>query len=208
MGENHIKTKLFEYGETQTSYLKKADKKLGAAIDRIGKIERIVIPDLFTALVQSIVSQQISLKAAATVSERLRNRLGEISPQRVMAHTAEELKECGLSLRKVGYIRGIAEKVISGELNLEELKDMSDEEVIKRLSALDGIGRWTAEMLMINSMERPDIVSWGDIAIRRGMCRLYGLEEITKEQFDKYRARYSPYGSVASIYLWRVAHGG
>jgi DNA-3-methyladenine glycosylase II len=207
MEKNYIETKLFEYGETQINYLKKADKKLGAAIDRIGKIERVVIPDLFTALVRSIVSQQISLKAAATVFARLQSRLGEISPRNIMAHTVEEMKECGLSLRKVGYIRGIAEKVISGELNLEELKNMSDEEVIKRLSALNGIGRWTAEMLLINSMERPDIVSWGDIAIRRGMCRLYGLEELTREQFNIYRARYSPYGSVASLYLWRVAHG-
>jgi len=206
--DNLGETRLFEYGEMQINHLKKADKKLGEAIDRIGKIERVVTPDLFIALVHSVVNQQISLKAAATVFSRLQGKLGEISPNSVMAHTVEELRECGLSARKVGYIRGIAEKIINGELNLEELKNMSDEEVIKKLSSLDGIGRWTAEMLLIFSMERPDIVSWGDVGIRRGMCRLYGLKELTREQFDKYRARYSPYGSVASLYLWKIAHEG
>ncbi|HEY5576525.1 MAG TPA: DNA-3-methyladenine glycosylase 2 family protein, partial [Clostridiaceae bacterium] len=72
-------------------------------------------------------------------------------------------------------------------------------------SSLNGIGTWTAEMLLLNSMERPDIVSWGDMAIKRGMMKLYGHTGITKEQFDGYKKRYSPYGSVASIYLWRIS---
>jgi DNA-3-methyladenine glycosylase II len=95
--------------------------------------------------------------------------------------------------------------VHEGSFNMEELKDLQDSEVIKKLSSLNGVGIWTAEMLLLNSMERPDIVSRGDLAIIRGMIKLYGHPEITKEQFEEYKSRYSPYGSVASIYLWRLS---
>lgn len=94
---------------------------------------------------------------------------------------------------------------MQGEIRLEELNRLSDAEVIKQLMSLKGVGKWTAEMLLIHAMERPDVVSWGDIAIRRGMMKLYGLQDLTKEQFDTYRLRYSPYGSVASIYLWTLS---
>jgi len=79
--------------------------------------------------------------------------------------------------------------------------------VIKRLVSLPGVGVWTAEMMLIFSLQRPDVVSWGDYGIRKGMMKLYGLDELTREQFDKYRKRYSPYGSVASLYLWEIAAG-
>src|SRR5690606_26181740 len=101
--------------------------------------------------------------------------------------------------------KGITDAVINGELSMEELKSLSDEEVIKRLTAFHGVGVWTAEMLMIFSMERPDVVSWNDLAIRRGMSRLYHHKELTKEQYLRYKKRYSPYGSVASLYLWAIS---
>lgn len=83
---------------------------------------------------------------------------------------------------------------------------MPDDEVIRRLTALPGVGVWTAEMLMIFSMQRPDVVSFGDAAIRRGIMRLYGLQTLGRTEFDVYRSRWSPHGSVASFYLWAVAH--
>ena len=91
------------------------------------------------------------------------------------------------------------------ELNIAELATLPDAEIIRRLSSLNGVGVWTAEMLLIFSLERPDVVSWGDLAIRRGMMNLYGLDSLTREQFERYRKRYSPYGSVASLYLWALA---
>lgn len=201
-----VKTKFFEYGETEVAWLKKADKTLGEAIERIGKIDRVIIPDLFAALLYAIIGQQISLKAAQTVWDRLKERFGEICPQNMAERTVEEIKACGMTFKKAGYIKSIAEKTANGEFKFSELYTMTDEEVIKKLSSLSGIGAWTAEMLLINSMERPDVISWGDIAIRRGICRMYGLEELKREQFEQYRARYSPYGSVASIYLWWLSH--
>ena len=196
---------IFQYGQKEIDYLKKRDKVLGRAIDEIGIIRRPVIPDLFTALIWNIVGQQISSKAANTVWNRMLDRYSPITPETIMAITAEEIQKCGMSNRKANYIKGIAEAVVQGKLNLLELKHLPDDEVIKRLSSLPGIGVWTAEMLMIFSMQRPDVVSWGDLAIRRGMMTLYGLKDLTREQFHEYRKRYSPYGSVASLYLWVIS---
>jgi DNA-3-methyladenine glycosylase II len=93
----------------------------------------------------------------------------------------------------------------SSALNLSELSTLSDGEVIRKLTGLRGIGLWTAEMMLILCMERPDVLSWGDLAIRRGMSELYGLENLTKSQFEAYRKIYSPFGSVASLYLWAIS---
>lgn len=195
----------FKYGNNEINYLKKKDKRLGEAIDRIGIIEREVIPDLFTALINSIVGQQISSKAADTVWERLEALLGEITPHNITEASGEDIQKCGMSHRKASYIKGAAEEVLKGQLDMEELKSLPDEEVVKRMTALHGVGVWTAEMLMIFSMERQNIVSWNDLAIRRGICRLYNHKDLTKDQFNRYRKRYSPFGSVASLYLWAIS---
>ena len=196
----------FQYGDAQLEHLRRRDPVLGAAIDRIGPIEREVLPDLFAALVQSIVGQQVSSRAAASVWARLQASLGAVTPQSVAGASVEELRRCGLSARKAEYARGAAVTVLRGELDLAGLHDLSDDEVIRQLSSLRGVGAWTAEMLLIFSMERPDVVSWSDLAIRRGMRILYGLESLDRAQFERYRARYSPHGSVASLYLWAVSH--
>lgn len=196
---------LFQYGQAEIRHLKRRDRKLGRAIETIGIIERQVIPDLFTALVRSIVAQQISRKAADTVWRRLAATCLEITPESIARADVSAIQTCGLSMRKARYIKGIGEAAIGGELNLSELPEMPDDEIIKKLSSLPGIGVWTAEMLLIFSLGRPDVVSWRDLGIRRGMMRLYGLKELTKAQFDRYRKRYAPYGSVASLYLWALS---
>lgn len=197
---------VFDYGQKEIDYLKKRDKKLGLAIDRIGKIEREINADIFSALISSIVSQQISSKAAETVGKRLCDLLGEIKPQTVEAADVADIQKCGLSMRKAGYIKGIGEAVTRGVIEIAAFSTMSDDEVIKILSSLNGVGVWTAEMLLIFSLGRKDIMSWGDLAIRRGICSLYGHKTLTKDQFDKYKKRYSPYGTVASLYLWELSN--
>lgn len=196
----------FRYGMTEISHLRKRDRKLGVAIDETGMIRRNVIPDIFSALVMSITSQQISAKAAETVWRRLEERFGAITPETIAAADAASIQQCGMSMRKAGYIKGIGEAVADGRLDPGGLRELSDDEVIARLSALNGVGIWTAEMILIFSMERPDVVSWGDLAIRRGMMKLYGIEILDRAAFDRYRKRYSPYGSVASLYLWEISH--
>ncbi len=195
----------FEYGQKEIDYLKHRDKKLGAAIDMIGLIKREITPDPFTALVSSVVSQQISNKAAATVWNRLQTLLGNITPESIVQTERSAIQGCGMSERKAGYIKGIADAATSGIVDFNGLHTLTDEEIIKRVSSLRGVGVWTAEMLLIFSLCRPDVVSYKDLAICRGMMNLYGLDEFPKETFERYRKRYSPYGSVASLYLWALS---
>lgn len=197
--------KIFAYGQTETDYLTARDPILGQAIRRIGPVEREVIPNLFTALVNSIAGQQISGKALATVWARLCDRLGEVTPETVLAAGEDGLRSCGLSGRKAGYMLAAARVVQDGTLPIHSLVDKSDEEVIKTLTALPGVGRWTAEMLLIFSLERPNVLAFDDFGIRKGICRLYGLDELTRAQFEQYRVRYAPYATVAGLYLWEIA---
>ena len=117
------------------------------------------------------------------------------------------LQSLGMTYRKAEYILDFAEKVHSGAFDLEKLYSMDDEDVKASLCSLRGIGPWTAEMLMIFCMGRPDIVSYGDLAILRGMRMLYGRKVIDRAAFDRYCRRYSPYGTTASLYLWAIACG-
>jgi DNA-3-methyladenine glycosylase II len=197
----------FEYGDTELNWLKSRDAALAFAIDKIGHISRPVMPDLFEALVHSIVGQQISNKAVATIWARIQERVGTVTPNNIAELPVEELQQCGISMRKAGYIKEVAETVVSGGLNLDALRDMTDSEVCKRLSQIRGIGVWTAEMLMTFSMQRPDVMSWDDLAIHRGLRMLYRHRKITPALFIKYKRRYSPYGTVASLYLWAIAGG-
>ena len=195
----------YKYGETELEYLRSKCDKLSAAIDRIGMIERPIIPEPFPALISSIISQQISTKAAATVKERLKDLIGEISAKNILNANEETIQSCGLSFRKVSYIRGIAEAAESGVIDFDKLDELSNDEIIEKLTALNGVGLWTAEMLLIFSLTRPDIISYGDLAIRNGIMNLYGLNSLSKKDFEVYRQRFSPYNSVASLYFWALA---
>ena len=196
----------FIYGEAEINHLRKKDKKLGAAIDRIGIIKREINPVLFSALVESIVGQQISNKAAATVCRRLRE-LSNMEAAKLHSLSVSDIQACGMSMRKAGYIKGIADSAVNKTVDFDALKNKIDEEIIATLTALPGVGAWTAEMLLIFSLQRPNVVSYGDLAIRRGMMNLYGHKELPKERFMRYSKRYTPYGSVASLYLWELSRG-
>lgn len=197
----------FPYGEQEIAYLKNRDKRLGEVIDKVGMVKRRVIPDLFAALVHSIVGQQISTKAHETIWRKMTGAFGEVTPEKVLGLSPEELQAFGITFKKVDYIRSAARKIASGEFDIHALRTMSDAEVCAKLSELDGIGVWTAEMLMLHSLQRPDMLSFGDLAVQRGLRMLYHHRKITRPLFEKYRRRYSPYGSVACIYLWAVSTG-
>ncbi|MNM76542.1 DNA-3-methyladenine glycosylase [compost metagenome] len=201
----NVVSKYFEYGQTEINFLKKKDPMLGAAMEQMGKVEREVIPDLFTALVYAIVGQLISVKAVNTIWSRMQDQLGDISPSNLSRQSVDSIQKCGITMKKATSINHLAKLIHQGEFSLDELHSLSNHEVIAKLMTLNGVGKWTAEMLLINSMERSDIVSYGDIAIRRGMMKLYSLDSLTKKEFDLYKNNYSPYGSVASIYLWEIS---
>ncbi len=196
---------LFPCSEEGLARLAKRDKRLGRVIARLEPPQRPVQPDCFVGLVDSIVAQQISGKAAKTVSGRLRAAVGRLTPEALAHIEPEALRACGLSQRKAAYVQGVAAAVLSGALDMERLHLAPDAEAIRILSALDGVGVWTAEMLLIFSLCRPDVLSWGDLGIRQGMARLYGDRTLTRERFEQRRRRYSPFGSLASLYLWELA---
>ena len=145
--------------------------------------------DLFPALVQSIVSQQLAIKAADAIFRRVKALLGEITVERLLAVGFDELRACGLS-------------------NFETLTEKSDAEIIAELVKLKGVGVWTAEMLLIFALGRPDVLSFKDLGIRRGIMLLNHLDDLTEADFEIYRKRYSPYGTLASLYLWRIKDSG
>lgn len=197
----------FAYGETECSYLRQKDKRLCAVIDRIGHIERAVDTDLFSSVVHHIIGQQISTKAQATIWCRCQDTLGEVNAEAILTAGVPKLQSLGMTFRKAEYITDFAEKVHTGAFDLEGIWQKSDEEAIRELSSLKGIGVWTAEMILLFCMQRPDVLSCDDLAIQRGLRMVYHHRKIDRGLFEKYRRRFSPYGSVASLYLWAVSGG-
>lgn len=197
----------FKYGEKEISYLKNKDKKLAEVIEKVGLIERETDPELFSALVHHIVGQQISTKAQATIWERIKNSFGSVTPERVLNASVDEIRSFGISLRKVEYIKDFAEKVHTGEFDIEAAEKMEDDELIKYLTTLKGVGVWTAEMILLFCLQRLNVFSFDDLAIQRGLRMVYHHRKIDLKLFEKYRRRFSPYCSVASLYLWAVSNG-
>ena len=197
----------FTYGETEVSYLRQKDKRLCEVIDRIGHIDRAVDLDLFSSVAHHIIGQQISTKAQTTIWQRMQDALGTVNAETLLAAGVPKLQGLGMSFRKAEYITDFAKKVHAGAFDLDAVEHMSDEEAIRELSSLKGIGVWTAEMILLFCLQRPDIFSFDDLAIQRGLRMVYHHREIGRERFEKYRRRFSPYCSVASLYFWAVAGG-
>lgn len=191
----------FSYSETELNLLRKKAPELAPLIDRFGIIRRQMTPDLFTALAQSVIGQQISVKAADTILGRLESRFGKLSPDIFLENSDDAVIACGVTRRKTGYMKGISEAVRNG-MTKEALEPLSDTAIIRQLTLLRGIGEWTAEMMLIFCFGRKDVLSYGDFGIRTALARLHGIEKPTKALFEEDRLRFSPYGTIASFYLW------
>ena len=137
----------------------------------------------------------------------MQNSIGNVSAENIAEASVEDLQSLGITYRKAGYIKDFALKVIAGEFCLDDISLMSDGEAIKKLAELKGIGVWTAEMILLFCLQRPDIFSYQDLAIQRGLRMIYHHRAITRELSEKYRRRFSPYCSTASLYIWAVAGG-
>lgn len=197
---------LILYTDKELSELKGKDPVLSEFIDRIGRIEREAKSDIFEALSESIVSQQVSNKAYATVTKRLHDLCGNpLTPDGILKADREDIKSCGMSYKKTDWIINIAQSVKDGTFDIESLKSLSDDEVIKKLSSLPGIGKWTAEMLLIFALGRKDVLSFGDFGIRSGIMKTYKLQSLSKEEFNEIKSRLSPHNTLASLYFWEIA---
>ena len=206
-GENIGGAPCFPYGEAETSYLAAKDKRMAEVIEAVGHVSRPLDPNLFSATVHHIIGQQVSLEAQRTVWERMQKLLDEVTPTTVAASNINELQACGMTFRKAEYIHEFAQKVHSGAFNVTAVTEMSDEDAIAALSSLRGIGTWTAEMILLFCLGRKNIFAYDDLAIQRGLRMVYHHRAITRPLFEKYRRRFSPYCSIASLYLWEVSKG-
>ena len=159
--------------------------------------------DIFMTLIRSIVGQQISVKAADTVWNRLTNEIGDIIPENISLKNAENLQKCGLSHRKVEYIKGIS-KIWVDEYYKISWEDLSDSLVIDKLTEIRGVGVWTAEMILIFTLLRPDIFPMGDIGAIRALEKIYSDgEKMNNSQIKKITDKWSPWRTIATWYLWR-----
>jgi DNA-3-methyladenine glycosylase II len=191
-----------------------ADPVIGELIERIGPIDRDERlrrrkeerpADAYGALLRAIVGQQLSTKAARTIYLRVIDIFDGTtpSPEQLLEASVEDLRGAGLSGRKVEYIRDLAAHVISGELELDRLDRLGDEEVIAEIVAVRGLGQWTAEMFLLFHLERPDVLSGGDLGIRKAIQLEYGLEEMPPPQkVLEIGEPWRPNRSLASLYLW------
>ena len=162
--------------------------------------------DIFCGLVQAIVSQQLSTRAAATIYGRLQALMpdaGPPTPEALLPLSDEALRGVGLSRQKASYMRDLARKVLEGSVKTDGLPEMSDEEVVAELTKIKGIGRWTVEMILIFRLARPDILPVGDLGIVKAIQKAYGLRKPPDAaRMQKIAERWRPYRSVASWYLW------
>lgn len=189
------------------THLRKSDAVMKGVIKAVGPFTLRVDRQRFAVLVKSIVSQQISTAAATTILGRLQQAIGEtaISAQAILDLDQETLKGCGLSSRKCQYLIDLANRVESGALTLDQLGRCNDETVIEQLTQVKGIGRWTAQMFLIFSLGRLDVIASDDLGLRSAIMRLYDLSELPdRPTFENVASVWRPYASVASWYCWRA----
>jgi DNA-3-methyladenine glycosylase II len=189
----------------------RADKVLRGLMEERGPIDpktdrRGSRPDPWEALARAIVGQQLSVKAAASIWTKLLEQFGSKtpSPEQLLARKPEQLRKAGLSRSKVSFLRDLAERVGDGRLDLKRLGKLSDEDVVADLIEVKGIGQWTAEMFLIFHLARPDVVSTGDLGIRRAVQIAYGLDDLPgPEELERIAGEWRPHRTLACLYLWR-----
>jgi DNA-3-methyladenine glycosylase II len=192
------------------AHLRQADPVLAQAIARVaGPVRPAAHEDLYLALLRAIVSQQISTKAAAAIWRRFTALFrpdGYPEPREVLRLAEDQLREAGLSRQKIGYLKAIAEYQERGLLDYEHLSQLDEEAFTAHLTAIRGVGRWTAQMLQLFALDQPDVFSEGDLGIQNAMRKLYGLEETGRALHKKMlllAEPWRPYRSLACKYLWK-----
>jgi DNA-3-methyladenine glycosylase II len=189
-------------------HLKGSDPVLSQIIELVGDYAIEYRQPVFDTLVRSIVYQQVSGRAAATIYGRLRKKARRVGPGTICRLCEDDLRGCGLSGQKARYIRDLAERTLRREVRFRTLASLPDDEVIQELTRVKGVGVWTAQMFLIFALRRPDVLPTGDLGIQAAMKRAYGLEELPKPSEMVEIARpWRPWASVASWYLWRSLDG-
>lgn len=192
--------------EKALNHFKKTDRKLYKVAVKVNLSDLQKAKDPFVDLIESIISQQLSGKAASTIFNRFIKLFPDenITPQKLLKIGNKKIRECGVSTSKTSYIKGIAKAIVEKQIDLKKLERLNDEDVIFELTKLKGIGQWTAEMYLMFTLGRPDIFSTGDLGIQNAMVKLYGLEKKPeKENLIKLSLKWSPYRTTACRVLWK-----
>src|SRR5918996_5194903 len=191
--------------------LMRADKVLRRVMEAQGPIHpdidrRGSRPDPWEALARAIVGQQLSTRAAASIWEKLVGIFdGEMTPEAVLRRRPATLRKAGLSNAKVEFLRDLAKRVSDGRLDLKELRKLPDEDIVAKLLEVKGVGRWTAEMFLIFHLGRADVVSTGDLGIRRAVQIAYGMDELPgPAELERIAEPWRPHRTLACLYLWRA----
>ena len=192
-----------DYWETAKKELSDNDIILSRIINKFDDLELISRGDIFFTLIRSIIGQQISVKAASTVWSRFTEKVGEITPKNILSVDFEDLRSCGLTQKKTEYVIGISESW--HEYSLFDWNKMDDEEVIEKLIKLRGVGKWTAEMILIFTLLRPDVFPIGDIGMIRGIEKSYNSGvRMSNEELYALSEKWKPWRTVACCYMWRT----
>jgi len=195
--------------EEKIKFLCQTDEKLKQLIYSIGSIEKFSLEkDYYKSLVKRIIGQQVSLKVAAIFEKRIDTVWENFNPEKFQYIKEIDLREAGLSYRKISYIRDLTEKYVSGELDFDKLPSLSDQEVINELTKVKGIGQWSAEMFMIFSLGRLNILSFADVSIQNAIRWLYDIPKEEHLDLHYYYEKWNPYNSIASLYLWEAIDRG
>lgn len=186
------------------SFLKK-DPKLGRIIRSVGPYRITLVKNPYESLVEAIITQQLSGKAADSISGRFKSMYKRYPrPADVLKTPDSKLQKAGLSRMKVTYIKDLSRKIKAGQIRFNTLHEMPDEQIVQELTKVRGIGRWTAEMFLIFSLGRQDVLPVGDLGLRKGVQRLHNLPELPKDrQIEEIAERWRPYRTVATWYLWK-----
>ncbi|MDR1775164.1 MAG: DNA-3-methyladenine glycosylase [Actinomycetes bacterium] len=183
-----------------------ADDELGALIAQVGEVRLDIDGDPFVSLARAIVDQQISGAAAATIWRRFEALCGgRVTPDAVLGHTTQDLRGCGLSGQKTGYLQDLAAHVADGRIDFAALAEYEDEDIIETLTAVRGIGRWTAQMFLIFSLGRPDVFAADDGGLRRAVARLRGVDaNLPKAAIEAMAEDWAPHRTAAALFLWKA----
>lgn len=186
-------------------HLKKSDPVLRAIIGRVGPYRIEYGPPEFQSLAESIVYQQLNGKAASTIFERFAALAGDpVTPKGILKLTESQMRSVGLSKQKSSYLRDMAERATRGDLDFSKLHELPDEEVVKHLTQVKGVGEWTAQMFLMFTLRRPNVLPTGDFGVQTAIKKHYNKRKLPKPlQMEKIARPWEPYRSVACWYLWR-----
>lgn len=195
---------MIKYSQKEMEYISRKNDVMRDLVSHFGHMEKGVSGDVFSSLVMNIIGQMLSNRVAEVLSQRFLHIVGDITPGHILAVDIDAIKQCGISKRKAEYIMALAREASEGKYDFSLLENMSDEEVIKYLMQIKGVGRWTAEMIAEFTMGRLDIFSYDDVALQNGIKKAHGFKTLSRQRFEGLRKKYAPYCSVASLYYYAL----